>query len=210
MHRTATARPPRAKSLSHHRRFASVRFFSPAVRLAITSAPARSSPLFGPPAPPPSLWVSFPRSRLARRLPPLDHTMRGEVNVGGGELANRSAPPLPEASFGERQETRAALDASDQGGTLPHRPLYDSPRFGGRLVEAAGVTEGGAGILSARSVTVQDSLGDLGTSAALVPQWRDAGSFRRRRRRRAVPIYCSKAALDLFTRRLRRDRSLGR
>lgn len=33
-------------------------------------------------------------------------------------------------------------------------------------MEAAGVTEGGAGS-AARSVTAQDSLGDLGTSAAL-------------------------------------------
>ncbi len=40
-------------------------------------------------------------------------------------------------------------------------------RRGDRLVEAGEVTEGG-GVLKARSVTAQDSLGDfLGTSAAL-------------------------------------------
>ena len=53
--------------------------------------------------------------------------MRGEVNVADAAL--------PEASFGERQETERA-DASDQGGTLPHRCCMI-------LVQAAGVTDGG-------------------------------------------------------------------
>jgi len=86
--------------------------------------------------------------------------MRGEVNVGGGEGTNRSAPPLPEASFGERQKTRAAQTRVTKAALCltAHCMI---------LVAAAGVTEGGAGNSAARSVTVQDSLGDLGTSAAL-------------------------------------------
>lgn len=70
--------------------------------------------------------------------------------------------------------------------------------FGGRLVEAAGVTDGGAGIPS----TQRDGAG-LVRGFGQVLRWRAACRvfLRRRRRRMAVPIQCSKAALDSFTRR---------
>jgi len=119
MHRTATPARP-AQSLSHNHRLASL--FSFPSRQAANRARQRALPrptcaaAFG-------VFALSPGALWRAGCPPLDHTMRGEVNVAELCAAHR---PLPEASFGERQKTRAALDASDQGGTLPHRPLYDS------------------------------------------------------------------------------------
>ena len=52
-------------------------------------------------------------------------------------------------------EDTNALDVSDRGGTLPHRRCMI-------LVQAAGVTDGGAGLGGACDGTPQDSQGDLG------------------------------------------------
>ena len=78
------------------------------------------------------------------------------------------------------------------------------------LVQAAGVTDGAQGLL-ARSVTVQDSLGDfVGRVLCRSRICRMPGLVKAAPNAFGVPFKRSNAALDSFTKRLRRDRRFWR
>ncbi len=173
-------------------------------RLAITSAPARSS--LGPPAPPPSgssmRAVALgeggsPLRPLARPRPPQDPTKRGEVNVterrrsavhrpSAGGLLGRAADDMSAKTRVQRRHFASPLLSDSRGSCRRDRGRSG---IGSTQRDSAGLVRG---------------FGDECCAGAIACRV----SFCRRRRRRWADCFnCGNAALISAS---RRDRRFGR